>query len=200
MFAYIFHMNLRNSQRLKGGRCNNSSRKKKRAVARRVVTRAASSTLLSSRAKRTRKPSRTLLESIAADAQIPPNGKTEGCQPPQPQNDTIMALDKPKSRRRSTPKALSRSDIDIDTIHCCLCNLSIDYSDKELFVSEEADAGEDNIENVKLPHELYDPQNGILICDSPGCNRAYHQRCHFIPVLSIPKGRLLFLYSTIFNM
>jgi len=39
-----------------------------------------------------------------------------------------------------------------------------------------------------LPRNLYDPQNGILLCDTPGCNRAYHQRCHFVPVFVIPRG------------
>ena len=39
-----------------------------------------------------------------------------------------------------------------------------------------------------LPHSLYDPHNALLLCDGEGCGRAYHQRCHFVPVLSVPRG------------
>jgi len=42
---------------------------------------------------------------------------------------------------------------------------------------------------VKLPNNLHDPNNALLICDGPGCNRCYHQRCHFVPVLSVPRGQ-----------
>ena len=38
---------------------------------------------------------------------------------------------------------------------------------------------------VKLPPDLHDPNNALLICD--GCDRCYHQRCHFVPVLSVPR-------------
>jgi hypothetical protein len=89
---------------------------------------------------------------------------------------------------------VDRSDIDIESMHCCLCNVTIDYSDKDLLLSNK-DAQPKSEEGTTMeqqlllnPHELYDPQNAILICDFPGCNRAYHQRCHFVPVLSIPKG------------
>lgn len=36
---------------------------------------------------------------------------------------------------------------------------------------------------------LYDPSNAVLLCDAPHCRaKAYHQRCHFVPVFSIPRG------------
>lgn len=36
---------------------------------------------------------------------------------------------------------------------------------------------------------LYDPSNAVLLCDAPYCRaKAYHQRCHFVPVFSIPRG------------
>ena len=46
-------------------------------------------------------------------------------------------------------------------------------------------SGSEDFYGVKLPNSLYDPNNALMICD--GCNRCYHQRCHFTPVLSIPK-------------
>mmetsp|Transcript_38296 Transcript_38296/g.46760 ORF Transcript_38296/g.46760 Transcript_38296/m.46760 type:complete len:1003 (+) Transcript_38296:18-3026(+) len=30
--------------------------------------------------------------------------------------------------------------------------------------------------------------NDVILCDGPGCNRAYHQLCHFLPVFVIPRG------------
>jgi hypothetical protein len=62
--------------------------------------------------------------------------------------------------------------------------------------------------NILLPYRLYDPGNALILCDGPAharagkrgnngkgksneeyrCDRAYHQRCHFVPVLSIPRG------------
>ena len=41
---------------------------------------------------------------------------------------------------------------------------------------------------MKLPRELYDSNNALIICDAPGCNRSYHQRCHFVPVFCLPRG------------
>lgn len=36
---------------------------------------------------------------------------------------------------------------------------------------------------------LFDPSNAVLLCDAPNCRaKAYHQRCHFVPVFSIPRG------------
>ena len=54
----------------------------------------------------------------------------------------------------------------------------------------------------QLPICYHDPTNALILCDGPihnsssssssssgyVCNRAYHQRCHFVPVLSIPRG------------
>jgi hypothetical protein len=41
---------------------------------------------------------------------------------------------------------------------------------------------------VTFPKELYDPNNALIICDKPGCNRSYHQRCHFVPIFCLPRG------------
>ena len=61
---------------------------------------------------------------------------------------------------------------------------------KEKKKSDEQDEDSDEEEQFHppLPHNLHDPNNGLLLCDGVGCNRAYHQRCHFVPVLSIPRG------------
>jgi hypothetical protein len=38
-----------------------------------------------------------------------------------------------------------------------------------------------------LPAQLlYDPSNALLYCD--GCDRLYHQKCHFCPVTVVPRG------------
>eukprot|EP00554_Chaetoceros_debilis_P016550 CAMPEP_0194126528 /NCGR_PEP_ID=MMETSP0150-20130528/60037_1 /TAXON_ID=122233 /ORGANISM="Chaetoceros debilis, Strain MM31A-1" /LENGTH=982 /DNA_ID=CAMNT_0038820395 /DNA_START=47 /DNA_END=2995 /DNA_ORIENTATION=+ len=44
-----------------------------------------------------------------------------------------------------------------------------------------------NYFGIKLPKRLHDNSNALLICDGVGCNRCYHQRCHFVPVLCVPK-------------
>ena len=55
-------------------------------------------------------------------------------------------------------------------------------NDESSSSSEESD-----FYGVKLPNNMYDPNNALLICDGDGCNRCYHQRCHFTPVLSVPR-------------
>jgi hypothetical protein len=57
----------------------------------------------------------------------------------------------------------------------------------------------------QLPRRFYNFRNGLILCDGPAhagkrrgsssngqqryqCERAYHQRCHFIPVFSVPRG------------
>jgi hypothetical protein len=37
-----------------------------------------------------------------------------------------------------------------------------------------------------LPMALYDRHNALVYCDS--CNRLYHQKCHFVPLLVIPRS------------
>jgi hypothetical protein len=38
----------------------------------------------------------------------------------------------------------------------------------------------------KFPSSLHDSNNALLICD--GCDRCFHQRCHFVPVLAVPRN------------
>jgi hypothetical protein len=35
---------------------------------------------------------------------------------------------------------------------------------------------------------IYDAHNALVYCDTEGCNRMYHQKCHFVPVLTLPRG------------
>lgn len=45
----------------------------------------------------------------------------------------------------------------------------------------------DDSSGIKIPCSSYDRNNALLICDGPGCNRCYHQRCHFQPVINVPQ-------------
>jgi hypothetical protein len=73
--------------------------------------------------------------------------------------------------------------------------------------ADEKDDENDDVP-VRLPYCFHDPGNSLMLCDGPvhaksgkkdndgrdrteegyRCDRAYHQRCHFVPVLSIPRG------------
>jgi len=44
----------------------------------------------------------------------------------------------------------------------------------------------DNAERKQM--NRYDPHNSLIICDTPSCNRVYHQHCHFTPIFAIPRG------------
>ena len=85
---------------------------------------------------------------------------------------------------------------------------SSESSDEELSSSSDDEESEEEEEKApfRLPHNFYNPGNALVLCDGPvyagkkrqgnssddspeyECNRAYHQQCHFIPVLSIPRG------------
>eukprot|EP00986_Skeletonema_menzelii_P009858 scaffold4599_cov138-Skeletonema_menzelii.AAC.4 len=74
--------------------------------------------------------------------------------------------------------------------------------------SEDGDTSDDDEEEkapFQLPHRFHNPRNGLILCDGPAhagkrrgsssngqqlyrCERAYHQRCHFIPVFAVPRG------------
>lgn len=92
----------------------------------------------------------------------------------------------------------------IDVGACSLCHSCVDFSDRAAFFKD--DRQEDYDENPSdeddsfffrpndpfLPVELYDPNNALVYCDS--CDRLYHQKCHFVPVLSLPRGSWHCLY------
>jgi hypothetical protein len=66
-----------------------------------------------------------------------------------------------------------------DTAACCLCHAAVDYSDLEWFGQ-----GDDIV--AQLPLRWHDAHNALVYCD--GCDRMYHQKCHFVPLLTLPRG------------
>jgi len=70
-------------------------------------------------------------------------------------------------------------------ICCCLCYCAVDFSDRQAFY-ESNDDDDKKPKPRLLPKHLYDAQNALVLCDS--CDRPYHQRCHFVPVISLPRG------------
>lgn len=90
----------------------------------------------------------------------------------------------------------SSSEGSLDIGACCLCHCSLDFSDKAAFDKEDrhSDYNSDSDEedyffrpnDPYLPASLYDENNALVYCD--GCDRMYHQKCHFVPVLFIPRG------------
>ena len=70
-------------------------------------------------------------------------------------------------------------------ICCCICHCAVDYSDREAFFAN--DSNESNNNNmVLLPSHLYDSQNTLVLCDT--CDRPFHQQCHFVPLIPLPRG------------
>ena len=75
-----------------------------------------------------------------------------------------------------------------ELVACCLCYCAVDYSDKSYFCQSARDADSDleGEQPLILPSELYDPNNALVFCDS--CDRPYHQQCHFVPAIYLPRG------------
>ena len=91
-----------------------------------------------------------------------------------------------------------------DRAACCLCHCGLDYSGREAFFEEDrrkeleeydndddSDADSDDTPYYQatdpyVPAHLYDPANALVYCD--GCNRLYHQKCHFVPLMVVPRG------------
>eukprot|EP00977_Amphora_coffeiformis_P007935 scaffold1771_cov172-Amphora_coffeaeformis.AAC.28 len=80
---------------------------------------------------------------------------------------------------------------------CCLCHSSMDFTDRAAFFradrmedfNEDTDNEDDYYFRPNDPYldvQLYDPSNALLYCD--GCDRLYHQKCHFCPVTVVPRG------------
>jgi hypothetical protein len=87
----------------------------------------------------------------------------------------------------------------LDVGACCLCHCSLDYSDRAAFFRADREEDYDDNDNDDdddyfyrrtdpyLPTELYDKSNALVYCD--GCDRLYHQKCHFVPLLVVPRGK-----------
>lgn len=85
----------------------------------------------------------------------------------------------------------------LDVGACCLCHCALDYSDRAAFFRDDRheDYHEDSDQeeyffrksDPYLPNTLYDPSNALVYCDS--CDRMYHQKCHFVPLTVVPRGK-----------
>eukprot|EP00535_Pseudo-nitzschia_heimii_P000918 CAMPEP_0197185506 /NCGR_PEP_ID=MMETSP1423-20130617/12081_1 /TAXON_ID=476441 /ORGANISM="Pseudo-nitzschia heimii, Strain UNC1101" /LENGTH=831 /DNA_ID=CAMNT_0042636587 /DNA_START=50 /DNA_END=2545 /DNA_ORIENTATION=+ len=86
---------------------------------------------------------------------------------------------------------------------CCLCHCGVDCNDRALFFAKdrklELEEDEDYYFSLKDPYldgeKFYDRNNALVYCDT--CNRLYHQKCHFVPLLIVPRGEFHCLICTI---
>ncbi len=86
---------------------------------------------------------------------------------------------------------------------CCMCHCGVDCSDRALFFAkdrkQELEEDEDYYFGLKDPYldgeRFYDRNNALVYCDT--CNRLYHQKCHFVPLLVVPRGEFHCLICTI---
>jgi hypothetical protein len=101
--------------------------------------------------------------------------------------------------------ALEEGSIDIGA--CSLCHCALDFSDRAAFFQsdreedykdeKDEDASSEssyffNKNDPYLPESLWDPNNALVYCDS--CERMFHQKCHFVPIFSVPRGAWHCLY------
>jgi hypothetical protein len=102
-------------------------------------------------------------------------------------------------------KELGSSNSNVESLEeaaCCLCHCGVDCSDRALFFpkdrKQELEEDEDyyfSMEDPYLDTTVYDRNNSLVYCDT--CGRLYHQKCHFVPLLVIPRGDWNCLICTI---
>jgi hypothetical protein len=120
------------------------------------------------------------------------------------QKKTVEPVEENDSQSAST----SDEEGSLDVAACCLCHSSMDFTDRAAFFrpdrmedyNEDTDNEEEYVfrpSDPYMPLELYDVNNALLYCD--GCNRLYHQKCHFIPVTVVPRGEWKCLLCNYFN-
>jgi hypothetical protein len=86
---------------------------------------------------------------------------------------------------------------------CCLCHCGVDCSDRALFFPKDrkSELEEDKdyyfgLDDPYLDGETFhDRNNALVYCDT--CNRLYHQKCHFVPLLVVPRGEFHCLICTV---
>ena len=119
---------------------------------------------------------------------------------------------------RSSPKNKDQrgeGKVDDDNLHtsgseeeeeeaaCCLCHCGVDCSDRALFFAKdrklELEEDEKYYFGLKDPYldgeKFYDRNNALVYCDT--CNRLFHQKCHFVPILVVPRGEFHCLVCSI---
>ena len=96
----------------------------------------------------------------------------------------------------------SDSEDEDEEVACCLCHCGLDCSDRALFFPKdrklELEEDEDycfQLDDSYFDGKFYDRNNTLVYCDS--CNRLYHQKCHFVPLLVVPRGEFHCLICTI---
>jgi hypothetical protein len=83
------------------------------------------------------------------------------------------------SSKKNDAQSESSDSLDLENLICFTCHRNHDFSDRDEY---------------PLGDPRYDPCNAVLLCDNNSCRaKAYHQRCHFVPVFSIPRGEWICL-------
>ncbi|MGK3743058.1 MAG: hypothetical protein ACI90V_009914 [Bacillariaceae sp.] len=88
----------------------------------------------------------------------------------------------------------SDSEEEEEEAACFMCHCGLDCSDRALFFPKdrksELEEDEDYYFGLDDPYldgdKFYDRNNALVYCDT--CNRLYHQKCHFVPLLVVPRG------------
>lgn len=109
-------------------------------------------------------------------------------------NKKITSHDKNSIDNNMQDNDNNNDDDDEEEAACCLCHCGVDCSDRALFfpkdrkqeLIEEDGKYYFQLNDPYLPESLYDRNNALVYCDS--CSRLYHQKCHFVPILVIPRG------------
>ena len=127
-----------------------------------------------------------------------------------PAKKSKKASDTSPSTKKEEPKtettddnSMNSSDSEEEEAACCMCHCGMDCSDRALFFSKdrkiELEEDEDYYFGLDDPYldgdRFYDRNNALVYCDT--CNRLYHQKCHFVPLLVVPRGEFHCLICTI---
>jgi hypothetical protein len=91
-------------------------------------------------------------------------------------NDGNKNEDIEMDTRDDEPKSPKAGGNDVDKVDDAVSEASSEYFFRP---DDPYIAGDSN---------LYDAHNALVYCDTEGCNRMYHQKCHFVPVLTLPRG------------
>ncbi|CAB9510706.1 PHD-finger [Seminavis robusta] len=122
-------------------------------------------------------------------------------------NGKEMSSDEEEASKTDETSEKSREDDDVAA--CCMCHCALDYSDRAAFFEadrlkevEEHENNNASDESNKplyfqptdpyVPKSLFDPANALVYCEG-GCNRLFHQKCHFVPVMVLPRGKWICL-------
>lgn len=161
--------------------------------------------------KRTIKPTHRVLESLKSKQENKDNilkekNRTKRKYKKRSQTETRYDSTSVESSLDDDHEQSEESEDDTD-FTCCLCISDLDYTEIKPCGFEEEKKECDDTEGkpqiVTSCKPKYNPHNALLICDNPNCNRVYHQLCHFIPVLTVPRASwycLICKYEYLYNL